>query len=137
MKISWVRVAAAFVALCPPGVAHAGEMRVQLTAFVPTTCEMRFQRNVDEGEGGTYTLGDVQQFCNTPYALTLMHADEPAGTQLQLGNRVVSAAGTETIIEGYAPPVNREVQLLAYGVDTRQAVILGGSMMFLVTPRSF
>ena len=125
------------VAMCLPGVAHASDMRIQLTAFEPTTCEMHFQRAIDSGAPGVYSLGQVQQFCNTPYALTLIHAAAPAGAALQLGGRVVAATSTETIVENYAPPVNRDVQLLAYGVTQQQAMELGSSMTFLVTPRSF
>lgn len=131
------RMAAVLVAIGLPCAAHASDMRIHLTAFVPTTCEMHFRGNVDSGGPGAFSLGEVQQFCNTPYALTLFHADAPAGARLQLGNRVVSADGTRTVVERYAPPVNRDVQLLAYGVTQQQAMMLGSSMTLLVTPRSF
>jgi hypothetical protein len=125
---------ATLLGVCVPTAAMAGEARIHLTAFVPTSCEMHFNPQVTPVAGATFSLGTVQQFCNVPYALTLMHAPGPVGSQLQLGGRSVMANTGTSMIETYARPVNGSAQLLAYGVDNQDAALLGSTMTFMVTP---
>ena len=128
---------AAALALFAATPAFASEARIQITAFVPTRCEMNFDGQIAQLSASSFNLGTVRQFCNTRYQMVLMHAPAPSGAQFQLGGEIVPAGAGSTMIESLADPVNGDSQLLAHGIDMAQAAELGGSLALVVTPIAF
>jgi hypothetical protein len=114
--------------------AYASETQVELTAYVPTSCSMQFSQKVERLSSDSFSLGMVDQFCNTNYQLRLYHAEAPAGSQFRFGERTVDASSQSTLLESSGRPVIGSTQLIARGLDEASANTLGWNMVLEVTP---
>jgi hypothetical protein len=132
MKLSYVLPLIAAVAI--PSGAHASEARIQLRAYVPTSCSMAFSQDVHRLDEDSFSLGSIDQFCNTNFQLTLYHDAAPAGSQFRFGDRTVNAAGPSTLLVPAGGPVIASKQLIAEGLTHASADALGSSMVLQVTP---
>jgi hypothetical protein len=125
-------VAIAAVTAADP--ACASDAHIELTAYEPTSCSMTFSQDVVSLSTDTFSLGSIEQFCNTNYQLTLLHASMGSGAQFRFGDRVVNAGSTMTVLLPDGHPVIGSKLLLVSGVDRSNARTLGGSLVLQVTP---
>lgn len=132
MKLPYVLPLIAAVAISSN--AHASETRIQLRAYVPTSCSMAFSQDVHRLDEDSFSLGSIDQFCNTNYQLTLYHAAAPAGSQFRFGDRTVNASGPSTLLVAAGEPVIASKPLIAEGLTHASAEALGSSMVLQVTP---
>jgi hypothetical protein len=114
--------------------AWASDARIELTAHVPASCSMSFTQDVARLSDGTFTLGSVEQFCNTNYELTLLHAPVGSGKQFRFGDRSVNAGPGMTVLQPNGRPVIGSRLLLISGLDEAAAEALGHSLVLQVTP---
>jgi hypothetical protein len=114
--------------------AWASDARIELTAYVPTSCSMSFTQDVTRLSTDTVSLGTVEQFCNTNYELTLLHAPVGSGKQFQFGDRSVTAGSGMTVLQPNGRPVIGSRLLLVSGLDEAGAETLGQSLVLQVTP---
>lgn len=122
------------LAVAIPSAASAFDARVQLRAYVPTSCTMSFSEQVQQVSADSFSLGTIDQFCNTNYQLTLYHAAVGAGSEFRFGDRTVAANGQSTVLQPSGRPTIATKQLIARGLDAESAQALGHSLMLQVTP---
>jgi hypothetical protein len=114
--------------------AHASDARVELRAYVPTSCDMTFSARLEQLGDSSFSIGSISQFCNTNYQLTLHYAGAGAATQFRFGDSVVAAGPASTVLQSNGRPTIATKELVASGVDIAAASALGQSMMLQVTP---
>lgn len=122
------------LALATATPACASDAHIVLTAYEPTSCRMTFSQDVARLSADTLSLGSIEQFCNTNYRLTLLHASIGSGTQFRFGDRVVSADSGTTVLLPDGHPVIGSKLLLVSGIDQAEAEVLGRSLVLQVTP---
>jgi hypothetical protein len=132
MKLFHVLSLAGAIAI--PSAAQASDARIVLRATVPTSCSMAFSQDVEQLGEDSFSLGHIEQFCNTNYRLTLHHAAAPVGSYLRFGDRTADAAQPTTMIVLAGGPVIASKRLIAEGLTEASADALGSSMVLQVTP---
>jgi hypothetical protein len=114
--------------------AHASEAQIQLRAYVPTSCDMSFSPHVERLTDSSFSIGSIQQFCNTNYQLTLYHAAVGSGSEFGFGDRIVAAGAGSTVLQSSGRPTIATKQLIARGLNAASADALSHSLMLQVTP---
>jgi hypothetical protein len=118
-----------------PAFAESNSYEVQIRAHVPIECEADLSGSVNAVMPGSFVLGNISQFCNTPFQMSLMHKSLASPTaQLQFRNMVVPVGMGSTLIQPSAPATDGSAQLVLHGVDMAQAESFAASMVLSVTP---
>ena len=135
MKYS-ARIAAAGTFLCflSAGPAQAADHRIEISAYVPTRCSAELQPAVRHLGEGRYSLGQIRQFCNTGYQLTLFHGSPNAPLMLSYKGTTVQVGASSTLLEPAARPTNGTAEVILYGADEAQAQAFASMMAIGVTP---
>lgn len=116
--------------------AQAFEARINLSAYVPTRCEMEFIPSVSQS-GVTLSLGTVRQYCNTRFQLRFNHAPLSTGAVLGLGDAVAAANGSSTLIEPDGAPTIGATNLWLSSEAPQDAATFVNSVVIAVTPVGF
>lgn len=116
--------------------AQASDARINVSAHVPTRCEMEFVPSVSQS-GVTLSLGTVRQYCNTRFQLRFNHAPLSVGAVLGLGDATATANGSSTLIEPDGAPTIAATNLWLSSEAQEDAAIFVDSVVIEVTPVGF
>ena len=111
----------------------ADEHSVQIGGRVAIACDAHMSGTVTPAGSG-YKLGDVSQFCNTDYQVTLTHASAPSGATFGFRNATATAGDKQTVVNTSLPPTNSTAPIYVFGVTQTQAEALAQSLTLSVTP---
>lgn len=121
------------LALAFPTAASASDAQIQLRAYVPTSCTMSFSQQVQQLSDDSFSLGTIDQFCNTNYQLTLYYAAASV-PRFSFGGATVAAGSQSTVLQPMGRPVIATKQLVAMGTNEASARALGQGLVLQVTP---
>ncbi|MEP7350738.1 MAG: hypothetical protein ABI668_12430 [Sphingorhabdus sp.] len=128
-------LAATGVAAAP---AYAENYQTRLTAFVPTSCSADIVGSFSQVGSDSYTLGSINQYCNTRFQLSLSHGAIAQTGQLSFGGALVTSGSDATILKSMANPVaNGSDELVIYGFNAAQADEFRTTLTVTVSPIAF
>lgn len=133
-KIALLALVAGIAAAAP---ASATDVRFRVSANVASSCEMNFKADVHALSGSAFSLGTLDQFCNVPFQMRLMHSAAVDRVVLSYRGRNVPVNFSGAIVEPHGRPVNGSTLLTAHGITAAQADELASTAVLLVTPSSF
>ena len=119
--------------------AQAKDYQIRLSAFVPTSCSANIEGTVGQIDADTFSLGHINQFCNTRFQLSLNHGMVSRGSQFNFGGDIIPANGDgSTVLKALSAPVayGRD-ELLVSGFNADQASELGSTLTVTVSPIGF
>ncbi len=118
--------------------ASADSYKTRLTAYVPTSCSADFDASFSQTGADVFTLGTINQFCNTRFQLSLNHGSIVNAGRVSFGGSMVSAGSGTTMLKTLANPVaNGSDALVIFGFDAEQADIFRSSLTVTVSPIAF
>ena len=125
---------AATVAVLLANTAHAEEHVVQIRAYVPIECEADLIGNLTPLSAGSFRLGNIQQFCNTPFRMSVLHSSLASGAMFQFKGNFAVAGGTETLLNSSSSAANETAPIYLHGVDEEQATNASNTLVLALTP---
>ena len=126
----------ALAAACLLGAASsaaAESYETQISAYVPIRCEARFDSSFEGGDG-TVMLGQVYEWCNTRFSLTLSHAPAPSGAAVICRGQTVTMMGRSTVLASTSGPYIGTDALMLAGVTEDEASQVAGAMTLSIAP---
>jgi hypothetical protein len=127
---------AAFLMAATPAQAETYETR--LTAFVPTSCSADLSGSFGQIGENAFTLGSVNQYCNTRFQLSLSHGAVAQAGQLSFGGSRVSTGAGATVLKPMADPAaNISEELVIYGFNAAEADEFRSALTVTVSPIAF
>lgn len=133
-RIQLVAVAIAAGIALPVTSAHAENYTVQISARVPVRCEANLVGGLAEVTPGTYQLGSVRQFCNSPFKMTVIHDPLAAGSSFAFKGSSVPADGSETVLAASSRAADEQAPIYVSGIDQTAATQLASSLVLSLTP---
>jgi hypothetical protein len=130
--------AAALASFGAAASAHAESYDIKLQAYVPTSCSADFAEDFSALTASSFTLGRINQFCNTRFNMTLGHGTVSPAGYATLGNSVVNLGSGQTDLKRLAAPIaNASEQLVIHGFDSTEADAFRSVMVVTVSPVAF
>ena len=118
--------------------ANAESYETRLTAFVPTSCSADLGGSFSQIGADAFTLGSVNQYCNTRFQLSLSHGAVADAGQLSFGGSLVSTGAGATILKPMADPAaNVSEELVIYGFNASEADEFRSALTVTVSPIAF
>ena len=114
--------------------ALADEHTVQIGGRVPITCTADLTGTITAMGPASYSLGNVSQFCNTAFSMTVSHPTVTSGASFQFRSISAAAGTSSTLISASLPPTNGSAPLYMTGVSETEANALSGNLMLSVVP---
>jgi hypothetical protein len=128
-------IAAAGLSAVP---AYAESYQTRITAFVPTSCSAGLDGSFSQLSADSFSLGNVVQYCNTRFQLSLNHSALDTNAQLSFGGSSVSVGQDMTVMKALAnPTANSSDQMVLSGVDQAKAQEFGSSLTVTISPIAF
>ena len=118
--------------------AQAESYDIKVRAFVPTSCSADFVANFSQVGTDSFSLGTINQFCNTRFQLSLMHNAVTSTGSASLGGNLANLGTTETVLKAVANPIANASELLVlHGVDSTTADQFQSIMVVSIAPIAF
>lgn len=111
---------------------------IQIVAVVPTQCSADLVEGPAGNALGGYSLGQVRQFCNTRYRLSVRHDPLAPGSYFTLGAAAANSVAGEAVLKPSADPAAYVTEELAiHGVDDDEALRARSALVLTVAPIAF
>ncbi len=117
-----------------PAAAESTAYDIQTRAYVPIECEADIAGPVRALSNGSFLIGDIRQFCNAPFQMSVLHPALAASAQLQFKNNLVPLGMGSTLIQASSAAANGSAPLILHGVARADADVFSTSLMLSVTP---
>lgn len=124
-------VCAAVLAAQP---AVASDHVVQIRAHVPIRCEADLTGGMAELAPGSYRLGNIRQFCNAPFSMSVLHSAIAPSATFEFKGHVAAAGGTQTLLNASSRAANDSAPIYVHGVDETEAANLSNALVLALTP---
>jgi hypothetical protein len=117
-----------------PASAESNSYDVMLRAYVPIECEADIFGPVSAISPQSFSLGNVRQYCNAPFQMSISHLALNTTAQLQFKSNLVHVGGASTLIQSSTAAANSSAPLVLHGVNMNEAENFAASMVLSVTP---
>ena len=115
----------------------AAQLTIQVSASVPTSCEISNQSNFSQIGPQSYVIGSISRFCNTAHDIRIGHSAVMSAGEISIGNASTSLApGVNLVVANSAPTYGTE-QIILSGVDSQTAQQVSASLIAQITPSGF
>jgi hypothetical protein len=120
--------------LASPAAAESNSYDVMLRAYVPIECEADIDGSVSALSNQSFSLGNVRQYCNAPFQMSIMHQALNTTAQLQFKSNLVAVGSASTLVQSSTSATDSNAPLVLHGVNMAEAENFAASMTLAVTP---
>ncbi len=117
-----------------PAYAETAAYDVQTRAYVPIECDADIDGSVSALSNGSFLIGNIRQFCNAPFQMSVTHPALADTAQLQFKNVRVPMGMRSTLIQASSAAANGSAPLIIHGVARADADLLSALLILSVTP---